>query len=143
MLLDHANKFNTRILIETGTFLWDMVFAIKDQFNEIYSIELSQDLHDRARSVLKRYPHIHLVAADSATAHESVPGGIKERWLFWLCGHYSGGITALGDVRCRFGLRLKLFSGIRSRTRPFSLTMPFVSTEVTDIQLCSNSTISL
>jgi hypothetical protein len=100
MLLDHAKKFNTGILVETGTFLGDMVFAMKDQFNEIYSIELSGELHDRARSVFKKYPHIHLVAGDSATALDSVLGGIKERCLFWLDGHYSGGITALGDVRC-------------------------------------------
>jgi hypothetical protein len=100
MLLDHAKKFNTSILIETGTFLGDMVFAMKDYFEEIYSIELSKELHDRARSEFKKYPHIHLVAGDSATALESVLSDIKERCLFWLDGHYSGGITALGDVRC-------------------------------------------
>jgi hypothetical protein len=100
MLLDHAQKFNIDILVETGTYLGDMVYAMKDHFNEIYSIELSNELHDRAKSAFKKYPHIHLVVGDSATALERVLGGIKERCIFWLDGHYSGGITALGDVRC-------------------------------------------
>jgi hypothetical protein len=100
MLLDHAKKFNTNILIETGTFLGDMVFAMKDHFKEIYSIELSKDLHDRARAEFEKDPHIHLVAGDSSTALDSVLAGINQRCLFWLDGHYSGGITALGDVRC-------------------------------------------
>jgi hypothetical protein len=100
MLLDHAEKFNTDILVETGTFLGEMVSAMKDHFKEIYSIELSEDLHDQAKLAFKKYPHIHLVAGDSATALESVLRGINRRCLFWLDGHYSGGITALGDVRC-------------------------------------------
>ena len=100
MLLDHAQKFDTDILVETGTFLGDMIFAMKDHFKEIYSIELSEELSERAKSAFRKYPHIHLVAGDSATALESVLGDIKERCLFWLDGHYSGGITALGEVRC-------------------------------------------
>jgi hypothetical protein len=100
MLLDHARKFNTDILVETGTFLGDMISAMKDHFKEIYSIELSEELHERAKSAFRKYSHIHLVVGDSTTALESVLGGIKERCLFWLDGHYSGGITALGDARC-------------------------------------------
>ncbi|RZU41349.1 hypothetical protein [Edaphobacter modestus] len=100
MLLDHAQKFHIDTLVETGTYLGDMIFAMKDHFKKIYSIELSEELHERAKSAFRKYPHIHLVAGDSATAIESVLGGINERCLFWLDGHYSGGITALGDVRC-------------------------------------------
>jgi hypothetical protein len=98
MILKHARAFNTDILIETGTFLGDMIYAMKDQFKDIYSIELSEEFHARAKQAFKKYPHIHLVAGDSATALESVLGGVNKRCLFWLDGHYSGGMTAMADL---------------------------------------------
>jgi hypothetical protein len=100
MLQEHARKYSLTTLVETGTFLGDMVHAMKDNFNEIYSIELSEDLHKRAQSIFKKYPHIHLVAGDSAKILGSVLSGINDRCLFWLDGHYSAGITALGESRC-------------------------------------------
>ncbi len=99
ILLNHAEAFHTDTLVETGTFLGDMIYAMKDHFKEIYSIELSETLHDKAKLAFQKYPHIHLVAGDSATALDFVLRDIKGRCLFWLDGHYSGGITALADVR--------------------------------------------
>jgi hypothetical protein len=100
MLRDHAKSFHTNTLVETGTFLGDMIFAMKDQFKEIYSIELSEELHQKAKSAFMKYPHIHLVSGDSSKALDHVLSSIKERCLFWLDGHYSGGITAMGEDRC-------------------------------------------
>ena len=99
-LKEHAQTYQLSTLVETGTFLGDMVFAMKDQFKDIYSIELSEDLHNRAKSIFKKYPHIHLVAGDSATCLGSVLSGINDRCLFWLDGHYSAGITASGEAYC-------------------------------------------
>jgi len=100
MIRDFAERFHATTLIETGTFLGDMVYAMKDQFKSIYSIELSQELYDRARKSFEKYPHIHLIAGDSATELKNVLANIQGRCLFWLDGHYSGGITALGKERC-------------------------------------------
>jgi hypothetical protein len=100
ILIDHAKKFNLEVLVETGTFLGDMIYAMKDQFKEIYSIELSQELHEKAKEAFRTSPHIHLVAGDSSKALDSVLAGITKPCLFWLDGHYSGGITALGEERC-------------------------------------------
>jgi hypothetical protein len=99
MLLDHAQRFQTNVLVETGTFLGDMIYAMKDHFKEIYSIELSDELHARAKSAFRKSSHVHLVSGDSATALEHVLDRIRERSLFWLDGHYSGGVTALGSAR--------------------------------------------
>jgi hypothetical protein len=99
-LLDLARTFHTETLVETGTFLGDMIFAMKDHFKDIYSIELSEGLHQKAKSAFTKYPHIHLIAGDSSKALDHVLSSIKGRCLFWLDGHYSGGITALGDTWC-------------------------------------------
>jgi len=113
-------KTSYRYSSKTETFLGDMVFAMKDHFKEIYSIELSEELHNRAKSAFKKYPSIHLGAGDSATALESVFGDIKEHSLFWLDGHYLGELPFWEILDVRFVQRLKRFSGIRSRTTSVS-----------------------
>jgi hypothetical protein len=100
MLLDYAKTYNIETLVETGTFLGDMVYAMKDQFKDIYSIELSEELHQKAKLAFKKYPHIHLIAGDSGKQLDRILPDINSRCLFWLDGHYSGGITAMGEVWC-------------------------------------------
>ena len=99
MLLEHARTYNTRVLVETGTFLGDMIYAMKDHFREIYSIELSDQFYKRAGIAFRNYPHVHLVPGNSAHALGGVMDRISERCLFWLDGHYSGGITASAEDR--------------------------------------------
>jgi len=40
----YANKFQVKEFIETGTFLGKMILAVKDTFENITSIELSNDI---------------------------------------------------------------------------------------------------
>lgn len=89
--------YGLRVLVETGTYQGDMVEAQRPYFREIYSIELSRELHDAAK---KRFdqPHIHLLQGDSGEMLGNIH--LSEPTLFWLDGHYSGGITALGDKEC-------------------------------------------
>ncbi len=100
MVLEYAKTFGIDTLVETGTYLGDMVYAMKDRFRDIYSIELSDDLHSRAQKSFKRYHHIHLLPGDSGAVLPKVLDQVTGPCLFWLDGHYSGGITALGDLRC-------------------------------------------
>jgi hypothetical protein len=55
----------------------------------------------------KKYPKVHLVHGDSAKALPGVVDGVTGRCLFWLNGHYSAGITALGDVRSPVKMELE------------------------------------
>lgn len=100
MIRDFAVKFHATTLVETGTFLGDMVYAMKDQFKNIYSIELSPELHARAKKIFEKYPHIHLIAGDSGKQLKQALTNVDGNCLFWLDGHYSGGVTALEEERC-------------------------------------------
>jgi len=100
IVLEHAKAFRTNVLVETGTYLGDMVYAMRNKFKDIYSIELSPELHRRASEAFKKYPHIHLLAGNSATVLDIVLAHIEEPCLFWLDGHCSGGITATADDWC-------------------------------------------
>jgi hypothetical protein len=88
-----------QVLIETGTYLGDMLFAQRDRFRKLYSIELSEALFAKARKRFKKRPHIQLVQGDSGTKIREILSGLDEPAIFWLDGHYSGGITALGDKK--------------------------------------------
>ena len=46
-VLYYAVTHHLEVLIETGTFRGDMVWAQKDYFKRIYSIELSKDLYKK------------------------------------------------------------------------------------------------
>lgn len=92
----YGTAFAIRTLIETGTYLGTMVAATKDHFAQIISIELGQQLYQQAKAVFAPYRHITLVHGDSGEVLPDILRPITERCLFWLDGHYSGGITAKG-----------------------------------------------
>jgi hypothetical protein len=95
---EYAIKFSTKTLVETGTFRGDMVNAQKDMFSRIYSVELDERLAKKAQKRFSGFKHIKIFQGNSA---DMLPGIIKqasEPYLFWLDAHFSGGVTARGDV---------------------------------------------
>lgn len=96
IILELQKKYNISTFIETGTFRGEMVAAIKNKFNHIYSIELDKTLYEKARSLFAKYPHIKILEGDSSKVLPMILSQINEPALFWLDGHYSAGITAKG-----------------------------------------------
>jgi hypothetical protein len=99
-ILRYRDSFNSRVLVETGTYLGDMVEAHKKNFEKIFSIELSEKLFGRAQKRFRNQPGIILLQGDSGKKLAEVLGQLQEPALFWLDGHYSGGITAKADKEC-------------------------------------------
>ena len=98
LIRDYAKTFYMQILIETGTYLGDMVHAMKKSFSRIVSFELDQTLATQARERFANDNHIEIVQGDSGKLLGEVLANINEPCLFWLDGHYSGGITAKGAL---------------------------------------------
>ena len=96
VLRDYARRYGLDVLIETGTYYGDMVQAMTYAFRRIYSIELSEDLFRRSRNRFMGQAHIELICGDSARVLPSVLRRLTAPALFWLDGHYSGGVTARG-----------------------------------------------
>jgi hypothetical protein len=84
-----AQKHGIRVFIETGTFLGDMVAAVTSDFDKIYSIELSEDLFNRAVKKFAGYNHVTILHGDSFQVLPEILRHIDEPCLFWLGGHYS------------------------------------------------------
>lgn len=96
----YQKLYNCSVLIETGTYLGDMIEAQKDNFSQLISIELSPELHQKAVKRFRDRPHISILQGDSGKVLPSLLSTITQPALFWLDGHYSAGITARGDKEC-------------------------------------------
>jgi hypothetical protein len=94
---EYARRFGLTTLIETGTFCGEMVYASKDTFRRIYSIELSEQLASDNERRLGKYGHIKIIQGDSAKVLPGLLSSVHEPCLMWLDAHYSGVDTARGD----------------------------------------------
>lgn len=99
-IAEYATQPGVAVLVETGTYLGDMVEAQKNRFSKVYSIELSERLHQKAKKRFKGADNIILLQGDSGTKIAEVVAELKSPAVFWLDGHYSGGITAKADKEC-------------------------------------------
>ncbi len=97
ILRGYAKKYGLRVLVETGTYMGDMIEALKREFDEVYSIELSRELHENAKRRFEGDRHVTLLCGDSAIELEKLVKRIDRPALFWLDGHYSSGVTAKAD----------------------------------------------
>ena len=92
----YVNKFQVPVFIETGTYEGNMTDAVKDVFDEIYSIELHPKLWQRAQRRFASSKHITILQGDSGQVMERVLAQVERPCLFWLDAHYSGNSTAMG-----------------------------------------------
>jgi hypothetical protein len=93
-----GKKYHKKILDETGTFKGQMISAVANDFEQIYSIELSVELFENCRRKFSKEPHIRLFQGDSGKVLNTVLMGIDKPCLFWLDGHYSQFDTAKGEL---------------------------------------------
>lgn len=94
----YARQFSCEILVETGTYLGDMVYAMRKVFKELHSVEMGRDLYERAKIRFAGYTHIHLYHGDSGEILKDILSKLERPCLFWLDAHYSAGVTARGAI---------------------------------------------
>jgi hypothetical protein len=111
---DYGSRYSIETLVETGTYLGDMVESCKDSFRRIITIELSRDLHARATERFKADKHVSVLHGDSSDVLLHVLARLDGRCLFWLDAHYSGGVTAQGDVLTPIYTELDCIFGARA-----------------------------
>ena len=95
-VLEYRGRFGLRTLVETGTYMGDMLEAVQDDFDRLYSIELDPTLFERARRRFAKTPHVTLIQGDSSCEIAALLERNEQPILFWLDAHYSGDGTARG-----------------------------------------------
>ncbi len=97
VLKEYAEKYDLTILVETGTYYGDMVEAMKDSFEKIFSIELSEHLFEMAKRRFANMEQVEIIEGDSGVELGNVLKRIHRPALFWFDAHYSAGVTTRGD----------------------------------------------
>lgn len=90
-------KYKCEIFIETGTFIGNTIDMLKNEFQELHTIELDYKLYKSAVKRFSKFPHIHLHQGDSKDVIPQILKTKTKPALYWLDGHYSGGVTAKGE----------------------------------------------
>jgi hypothetical protein len=98
ILRKYARRYGCKVFIETGTYLGDTVFSLKNDFDKIISIELGQNLYEQAKKRFADYPQIKIMRGDSGQVLTEIVPNLSEPTLFWLDGHYSGKGTAKSNL---------------------------------------------
>jgi hypothetical protein len=95
---DVSKQFGMDCLVETGTLFGSTIEAQRKNFIRLYSVEIESTLCENAKNYFKNFSHINIIEGDSSKKiPEILPALVNESVLFWLDGHYSGGITGMGD----------------------------------------------
>lgn len=92
------NLLGATTFIETGTYLGEMVQAVKSAFTKIHSIELNPQLAHEAEAYFKSQSHIFIHQGDSGLVLKDLLKKIQKPSVFWLDAHYSSGVTAKSDL---------------------------------------------
>ena len=94
---EYAQKYGLRTLVETGTYYGEMVAAMKNRFDRIYSAEYNHQLAQRATKKFSRYSHIQILEGDSQQVIPEVLKSLTAPALFWLDAGYYGWAGLQGD----------------------------------------------
>ena len=107
--------------VETGTYFGETTEFLSRTCELIISIEPSPELATRAKALFESSKNVNIVNGTSEEFMGRVLDGLgkdgKNDLNFWLDGHYSAGVTYLGDKPCpiveellEIGERMKDFS---------------------------------
>lgn len=84
--------------VETGTYLGQTVEVMRRLFAQVVSIEIDPALHAAAVSRFSRADNVTVLLGDAETVLPGVLDTLTKPAVFWLDGHWSGGITGKGLV---------------------------------------------
>lgn len=96
ILKGYAIEYKLPVLIETGTYMGEMVEALRNVFKTIYSIELSDKFAQRAKKYFRYSSNVTILQGDSGEVLRELIPKIDQPALFWLDGHWSADQTARG-----------------------------------------------
>jgi hypothetical protein len=111
---EYGERFGLQTLVETGTYYGEMVAAMKNHFDRIYSIEYVPELASRATRKFARDEHVRIFCGDSRLVMPEVLALLEGPALFWLDAGYYGWVGIRTNEQ-RLSAELEMILGHRFR----------------------------
>ena len=86
--------------VETGTYKGGTARWAGEQFDQVFTIEKSPQLHAAAKAEGTHQPNVDYLLGDSSEVMPGVVSKLSGPSVFWLDGHFSGDETAGADNEC-------------------------------------------
>ena len=96
---EYGGRYGLRILIETGTYYGEMISAMKNYFDRLYSMEFDPALAQRAVRIFARDLKIQILEGDSQQVLPALLKSLAQPALFWLDAGYYGWEGLKSDKR--------------------------------------------
>jgi hypothetical protein len=109
---EYGERFGLPTLVETGTYYGEMVAAMKNHFERIYSIEYVPELASRATRKFARDEHVRIFCGDSRLVMPEVLALLEGPALFWLDAGYYGWVGIRTNEQ-RLSAELEMILGHR------------------------------
>ena len=94
----YAAQFCLPIFVETGTLRGDMIAAVQDACEEVYSIEVDSALWKQAIERFRGKNHIKILQGDSRVILPQILLEISRPCLFWLDAHTDTDSPVLAEL---------------------------------------------
>jgi hypothetical protein len=109
---EYGERFGLQTLVETGTYYGEMIAAMKNHFDRIYSIEYVPELASRATRKFARDEHVRIFCGDSSLVMPEVLALLEGPALFWLDAGYYGWVGIRTNEQ-RLSAELEMILGHR------------------------------
>jgi hypothetical protein len=100
ILIRFAILSESKLFVETGTYLGDTPWQLRNHFDHLWTIEVYPPLAQLARQRFAKVKNVTTVEGDSEQALRNIVQSLNNPTLFWLDGHYSGESTGMGKNFC-------------------------------------------
>jgi len=89
-LLEYAERYGLRTLVETGTYYGEMVAALRNKFDRVDSVESVPDLARAATRKFEPYANVRIFEGESQNVIPEILQSLIAPALFWLdAGYYT------------------------------------------------------
>ncbi len=106
-----------KVFVETGTYEGDSVQAATEFFDELHTIELSDELFTRAAERFEGSPQVQVHHGSSPDVLGELSVRLRRRSvLYWLDAHWCGEGSARGEVECPLLFELEAIGSLSGRS---------------------------